>query len=116
MIWTLPDAEAALQSFDSRVARPENRLGRNRRHSTRSPGTGTRWDVCDRGLSRRLVTLAFVAAMGGASPCAAESADDSNRGAARDLGYQGVAAFQSGDYEGAISKLEKAYRALPAPS
>jgi hypothetical protein len=41
---------------------------------------------------------------------------DANRAAARDLGSQGVKAFQAGDYAAALAKLEKAYALVPAPS
>jgi hypothetical protein len=42
--------------------------------------------------------------------------DDATRASARQLGYSGVEAFQSGDYPGAHAKLDKAYRVLKAPS
>jgi hypothetical protein len=46
----------------------------------------------------------------------AEPVDAATRSAARDLGYAGVAAYQSGDYATASAKLEKAYAVLKAPS
>jgi tetratricopeptide (TPR) repeat protein len=42
--------------------------------------------------------------------------DDATRASARQLGYAGVEAFQGGQYESALAKLEKAYRVLKAPS
>ena len=42
--------------------------------------------------------------------------DDATRRAARTLGQSGVAAYQDGNYGGATEKLDKAYRALKAPS
>ena len=46
----------------------------------------------------------------------AQEIDDAARGAARKLGYEGVASFQAGDYASATEKLNKAYRILHAPS
>jgi hypothetical protein len=42
--------------------------------------------------------------------------DDATRASARQLGYSGVEAFQSGQYESAREKLDKAYRVLKVPS
>lgn len=42
--------------------------------------------------------------------------DDATRASARQLGYSGVEAFQSGDYPNAHAKLDKAYYVLKAPS
>jgi hypothetical protein len=44
------------------------------------------------------------------------SADSATRGAARDLGTEGVQAYQSGDYATALSKLTDAYEVLKAPT
>ena len=41
---------------------------------------------------------------------------DLNRSAARDLGYEGVEAYQAGDYATALEKLTQAQEVLPAPS
>jgi hypothetical protein len=57
--------------------------------------------------------LALVFARGNAF---AQPVDESARSAARNLGYEGVAAFQAKDYPTALTKLEKAYRVLQAPS
>jgi hypothetical protein len=46
----------------------------------------------------------------------AQEVDDASRTSARKLGYSGVEAYQAGDYAGASSKLERAYRVLQAPS
>jgi hypothetical protein len=46
----------------------------------------------------------------------AQTTDDSSRAAARELGTSGVEAFQRGDFESAVAKLEKAYRVLCVPS
>ena len=46
----------------------------------------------------------------------AEGVDDATRRAARTLGVSGVEAYEAGDYATASVKLEKAYRALSAPS
>jgi hypothetical protein len=46
----------------------------------------------------------------------AQPVDDATRGAARALGYDGVKAYQAGDYVVASEKLDKAYRVLKVPS
>lgn len=46
----------------------------------------------------------------------AQTVDDRTRQAARNLGSAGVEAYEARDYETASEKLEKAYRALHAPS
>lgn len=50
------------------------------------------------------------------APARAQSSEDSTRGAARKLGYEGVEAFQAGRYAEATQKLEKAYAVLRVPS
>jgi hypothetical protein len=55
--------------------------------------------------------LLFVAA----TPAHADS-DDATRRAARSLGNSGVEAYEAGDYAKAAEKLDKAFRALQAPS
>lgn len=42
--------------------------------------------------------------------------DSSSRAAARQLGYEGVEAYQAEDYAHALDKLERAYRVLQVPS
>lgn len=46
----------------------------------------------------------------------AQTTDDSSRATARDLGTAGVDAFQRGDYEASVAKLEKAFKVLRVPS
>jgi hypothetical protein len=46
----------------------------------------------------------------------AQAVDDAARGAARTLGYDGVKAYNAGDYAVADQKLEKAYRVVKVPS
>jgi hypothetical protein len=46
----------------------------------------------------------------------AQPVDDATRGAARNLGQEGVEAYQGGDFATASTKLDKAYRTLKAPS
>lgn len=46
----------------------------------------------------------------------AQKVDDATRGAARELAQQGVAAFQGGDYQAAVTALERAYAVLKVPS
>jgi hypothetical protein len=47
---------------------------------------------------------------------AAQPVDDATRATARELGMSGVEAYQAGNYAAAREKLDKAYRALKAPS
>ena len=65
--------------------------------------------------------MCFVVALGVAlvarSPSArAQAVDDATRGAARQLGYSGVEAYQAGDFKTASVRLEKAYLVLRVPS
>jgi hypothetical protein len=46
----------------------------------------------------------------------AQQVNDASRGAARQLGYQGVESYQAGDYPTALTKLDKAYQVLQVPS
>jgi hypothetical protein len=46
----------------------------------------------------------------------AQEATPAARAAARDLGYEGVKAFQNGDYKAACDRLSRAYQVLKAPS
>jgi hypothetical protein len=66
----------------------------------------------------RTATLALLAsAVTFASPPShAQTTDDATRAAARQLGYDGIADFQGGKYDAAADKLDRAYRALRAPS
>ncbi len=45
-----------------------------------------------------------------------QTVDAASRAAARDLGTQGVQAYQAGDYAAAKDRLERAYRVLTVPS
>jgi predicted deacylase len=63
--------------------------------------------------SRFAIGVVFLLSTGAAS---AQAVDDATRGAARTLGYDGVKAYQSGDYPVANEKLDKAYRVLKVPS
>jgi hypothetical protein len=77
-------------------------LGEGKRHS------GVMW----RGRGA-LPWLFGVFALAGS---ARAEVDDATRASARQLGYSGVEAFQSGDYPNAHAKLDKAYRVLKVPS
>jgi hypothetical protein len=57
-----------------------------------------------------------LAAMLVVAPVHAQSADDATRAAARQLGYEGVGDFQAANYAPAEEKLDRAFRALKAPS
>jgi hypothetical protein len=57
-----------------------------------------------------------LAAMLIVAPVHAQSADDATRAAARQLGYEGVSDFQAANYAPAEEKLDRAFRALKAPS
>ncbi|HEY0464493.1 MAG TPA: hypothetical protein VGC79_09805 [Polyangiaceae bacterium] len=69
---------------------------------------------CVRLIAGSLLVAVMVTDTGVAS--AANAVDDASRGTARKLGYQGVAAYQAGDYRTASEKLEKAYGVLRVPS
>jgi hypothetical protein len=60
------------------------------------------------------VGACLVASLGRAQ--AQQPVDEATRSAARDLGYEGVELFQKGDFAGADDRLDRAYRALKAPS
>ena len=66
----------------------------------------------------RVVRFSVAVLLGAtlASSVAVAQVSDANRAAARDLGGQGIKAYQAGDYKVAIEKLEKAYVLVPAPS
>src|SRR6187402_1280765 len=52
-----------------------------------------------------------------AKPAASEpTVDSATRGAARQLGYEGIQDYQREDYRAATDKLERAYKMLKAPS
>src|SRR5882724_10278109 len=51
-----------------------------------------------------------------ALPAHAQDIDDATRAAARKLGTAGVESYQSGQFQVASEKLEKAYRMLQVPS
>ncbi len=63
---------------------------------------------------KSLLVVALVVAWSGRAT--AQSAQDSSRAAARELGYSGVDSYQAGDYAAASAKLEKAYSVLKVPS
>ncbi len=63
---------------------------------------------------KSLLVVALVVAWSGSAT--AQSAQDSSRAAARELGYSGVDSYQAGDYAAASAKLEKAYNVLKVPS
>ena len=58
--------------------------------------------------------LTFAALLLSSAP--SHAVDSATRGAARELGYEGVAAYQNGNYSEAADKLERAFSVLPAPS
>jgi uncharacterized protein HemY len=62
---------------------------------------------------RNLLVLAVLAL---AAPALGQATDDATRSAARTLGYQGVDAYQAGDYAAAVVKLERAYAAVKVPT
>lgn len=65
----------------------------------------------------KLSRLLLGAALWLSSPAVfAQEVDAATRGAARTLGYDGVKAYEAGDYAVASEKLEKAYRVLKVPS
>jgi hypothetical protein len=60
--------------------------------------------------------LALFVALFAATNASAQGVDDATRGAARQLGDDGIAAFQSGDFPAASTKLEKAYAIWRVPT
>ena len=65
---------------------------------------------------KQTVLLGVVLALLCPRPCWADGEDAATRRAARNLGVAGVEAYQAGEYSTANEKLDKAYRALRAPS
>jgi hypothetical protein len=66
---------------------------------------------------RRVSLAGLLTALTLASPAVhAQAIDDATRAAARQLGYEGITDFQGGNYDTAADKLDRAYRALRAPS
>jgi hypothetical protein len=67
---------------------------------------------------RKLAQMAgVVASLWLAAPAAAAQGDDSaKRAAARELGQEAIEAYNDGDYEEALSKFDRAYAAVKAPS
>lgn len=65
--------------------------------------------------ARMLVWFAFVGATLLTSVAQAQT-DDATRAAARALGYEGISDFEAGSFAAASDKLDRAYRALRAPS
>lgn len=68
-----------------------------------------------RGFSSTLCALISALLLAG-FPNTSYAADAAIREAARDLGYEGVEAFQSGDYQTATERLERAFQVLQLPS
>jgi hypothetical protein len=68
------------------------------------------------GVVKQTVLLGVVVASLCPRPCWADGEDAATRRAARNLGVAGVEAYQTGEYATANDKLDKAYRALRAPS
>jgi hypothetical protein len=93
------------------------RLSRPLLQSRRGPRLATRLEERSDGVMRRGRAL-FPCLLGVLSLAgtALAEVDDATRASARQLGYAGVEEFQSGQYESARAKLEKAYRVLKAPS
>ena len=60
--------------------------------------------------------MAWLVAMLVATSALGQPVDDATRGAARQLGDEGVAAFQANDFQTASAKLEKAYAVWRAPT
>ena len=66
---------------------------------------------------RKASLAGLLTALTLASPVVhAQAIDDATRAAARQLGYEGITDFQAGNYDTAADKLDRAYRALRAPS
>lgn len=63
-----------------------------------------------------LATSILVACCSAGGLAAAQAVDDASRAAARTLGYEGVRAYEAGDYAGATEKLERAYGVLRVPT
>ena len=63
-----------------------------------------------------MVAVAVVSVALGGRIALAQSSDERTRSAARKLGYEGVEAFEAGDFRTASDKLERAYAVLHAPS
>jgi len=72
------------------------------------------------GRGRRLLHLVLLVLLTTTPPglAWAESAkvDSATRGAARTLGYEGVQAYEAGDFETAFDRLDRAYQVLQVPS
>ena len=64
--------------------------------------------------SRILTSAVILGALHLSTP--AFAVDSASRNAARQLGYEGVTAYQKGDYKVAHERLERAYEVLKAPS
>jgi len=75
-------------------------------------GSSTRVHLVSAGFAFAL--LSTVAPLARAAPPAA--VDDETRAAARQLGTEGVNAYQEGDYARASERLERAFQLLEAPS
>jgi hypothetical protein len=65
---------------------------------------------------RQMICSALFAVVLASSRGASAQTDDATRAAARALGYEGINEYQAGKYATAAEKLDRAYRALKAPS
>ncbi|MBS2015647.1 MAG: hypothetical protein JST00_22355 [Deltaproteobacteria bacterium] len=61
-------------------------------------------------------SLALACVAGSSRSYAQQPVDDASRAAARSLGYDGVRAYEAGDFEAASEKLERAYGVLRVPT
>jgi hypothetical protein len=68
------------------------------------------------GVGLCFVVLSLVVPLVAPRSAEAQAVDDATRGAARQLGYSGVEAYQAGDYPTASQRLEKAFLVLRVPS
>ena len=106
--------QIALSRLAGPVTRPTRWIGSQEIPIAIASGRGP-W--CTPLVLKRLAWLGLPAALFCcAAPATAEGVDDATRRAARTLGVSGVEAYEAGDYATASVKLEKAYRALSAPS
>lgn len=67
-------------------------------------------------ISRSIYFAVASAALLFCWPNPSFAVDTATRAAARDLGHEGVEAYEAGDYQRAMERLERAYEILPLPS
>jgi hypothetical protein len=65
---------------------------------------------------RSLVLFAVLSSWAGDAPAQEEGADAETRTAARELARQGAEAYETGDDQTALDRLDRAYALVPAPS